>query len=79
MEGDVTRRSSTPTAEVTGAIPTLSTVALKRPHASDGRLLPGGATGTVVHSYRDGTAYEVEFSEPFHCVVTLARDDVEPV
>jgi len=29
--------------------------------------------------YRDGAGYEVEFVEPFHCVVTLERADIRPV
>jgi hypothetical protein len=39
--------------------------------ASDGGLLPPGATGTVVHVYPQERAYEVEFFEPFHTVATV--------
>jgi hypothetical protein len=37
----------------------------------DGRVLPPGATGAVVGIWQDGAAYEVEFNEPFHAVVTV--------
>jgi hypothetical protein len=58
------------------AISELSTVALTRSCQVDGRLLPEGAKGAVVHAYLDGAGYEVEFDEPFHCVVTVRRDDI---
>ena len=61
------------------SIPELGLVALKQARACDGGMLPEGTTGTVVFVYRDGAAYEVEFEEPFHCVVTLDRDDIHPV
>ena len=57
-------------------IPELGLVALRQARACDGRVLPEGTTGTVVFVYRDGAAYEVEFEEPFHCVVTLNRDEL---
>lgn len=37
----------------------------------DGRVLPPGAAGAVVGIWKDGAAYEVEFGEPFHAVVTV--------
>lgn len=37
----------------------------------DGRTLPAGASGAVVGIWREGLAYEVEFLQPFHVVVTL--------
>jgi hypothetical protein len=37
----------------------------------EGRVLPAGSTGTVVGVWLTGNAYEVEFYEPFHAVVTL--------
>jgi hypothetical protein len=43
-----------------------------------GRVLPEGGRGTVVHAYRDGEHYVVEFSEPFPCAVTVGRDDIQP-
>jgi len=38
---------------------------------ADARVLPPGAEGVVVGIWRDGAAYEVEFDEPFHAVVTV--------
>jgi hypothetical protein len=67
------------TAERARAIPELSIVALRHSHESDGKTLPEGTRGAVVYAYRDGAGYEVEFAEPFHCVVTLGRDDIRPV
>ena len=37
----------------------------------DGRTLPAGSMGAVVGVWADGTAYEVEFSDPFHAVLTI--------
>jgi hypothetical protein len=51
--------------------PELSVVSLARAVASEGGLLPPGATGTVVHVYPQERAYEVEFFEPFHTVATV--------
>jgi hypothetical protein len=34
-------------------------------------VLPEGGRGTVVHVYRDGEHYEVEFAQPFPCTITL--------
>jgi len=61
------------------SIPELSMVALTHPHECKAGVLPEGATGAVVFAYRDGIGYEVEFVEPFHCVVTVERDDIRPV
>ena len=36
--------------------------------------LPAGARGTVVGVWQGGRAYEVEFSEPFECLVTVPAD-----
>ncbi len=60
------------------SIPELSIVALKHPVESNRGVLPEGGRGTVVHVYRDGKHYEVEFSEPFPCTVTVGADDIEP-
>ena len=57
----------------------LTVVTLRHSQECDGRILPEGSRGAVVHAYRDGAGYEVEFSEPFHCVVTVSRDDIRPV
>ena len=54
----------------------LSIVSLTRAIDVDGRSLPKGSSGAVVAAYRDGLAYEVEFHEPFHAVVTLEFDDL---
>lgn len=61
------------------SISELSVVALKHRRECEGGVLPEGSKGAVVHIYHDGAAYEVEFAEPFHCVVTLERDDIRPV
>jgi len=51
----------------------LDEVALAAPvrDTASGRELPAGARGTVVGIWRDGCAYEVEFTEPFECLVTV--------
>ena len=68
-------------AETAGgySIADLSVVSLRHPQECDGRVLPKGATGTVVYVYDGGVGYEVEFEEPFHCVATVERDDIRPV
>ena len=38
----------------------------------DGRVLPAGAVGAVVGVWANGAAYEVEFSNTFHAVATIA-------
>jgi hypothetical protein len=60
------------------SIPELSVVALRHPVECKGGVLPEGGKGTVVHVYRDGEHYEVEFAEPFPCTITLRRDDIHP-
>ena len=42
--------------------------------ASLDRDLPAGAHGTVVGVWHGGRAYEVEFSEPFECLVTVPAE-----
>ncbi len=54
----------------------LSIVALRHAREHDGKVLPEGTKGAVVHTYRGGAGYEVEFDEPFHCVVTVGPDDI---
>ena len=56
--------------------PELTMVSLKRSVDADGRLLPAGSTGTVVHVYPDERAFEVEFNRPFHTVTTVEADAV---
>jgi hypothetical protein len=51
-----------------------SQVSLARTVESRDGTLPIGATGTVVRVYPGGRAYDVEFSSPFHTVVTVAAD-----
>ncbi|TMJ58672.1 MAG: DUF4926 domain-containing protein [Alphaproteobacteria bacterium] len=60
------------------SIPELSIVALKRSVACKGGVVPEGGIGTVVHVYRDGEHYEIEFSEPFPCTVTVSAEDIQP-
>jgi hypothetical protein len=67
------------TAERRRSIPELGIVALRHPRECEGKVLPEGTTGTVVYVYRDGSGYEVEFAEPFHCVLTVGADDIQPV
>lgn len=54
----------------------LSVVHLSRTLEPGGRALPRGTSGTVVAVYGDGLAYEVEFFEPFHCVLTVESADL---
>ena len=54
----------------------LSVVRLVHPVKEGRRTLPAGAAGTVVHAYSDGVGYEVEFSSPFHAIVTLEAGDL---
>ena len=56
--------------------PELSVVALTHDVNVDGAMLPNGSRGTVVYVYQTGVAYEVEFEEPFHAVVTLEPGDL---
>lgn len=37
-------------------------------------VMPKGATGTIVHVYAGGDAYEVEFTFPKHEVVFVRRE-----
>lgn len=60
------------------SIPELSVVALKRAVECKGGMVPKGGKGTVVHAYRDGEHYEVEFSEPIPCTVTVSAGDLQP-
>ena len=49
----------------------LSRVAVRSDVPADEGYLPAGSFGTIVHVYKGGRAYEVEFERPFHCVLTL--------
>jgi hypothetical protein len=57
--------------------PELSLVSLALPVTAEGRVLPPGATGTVVHVYPDEQAYEVEFTSPFHTVATVEAASIK--
>jgi hypothetical protein len=39
-----------------------------------GRDLPAGTRGTVVGVWHGGRAYEVEFTQPFECLVTVPAE-----
>jgi hypothetical protein len=70
------------TVERVSSIPELSIVTLRRslhPRECAGRELPEGTRGVVVHVYPEGAAYEVEFANPFPCVVTTRSDDIRQV
>lgn len=60
------------------SISELSIVTLNRPVECKGGVVPEGGKGTVVHVYRDGEHYEVEFAEPFPCTVTVEASDIQP-
>lgn len=51
-------------------------VRLTRPVEADGRLLPAGAIGTVIHVYRNRAAYAVEFADPPGCVTDVHSGDL---
>jgi hypothetical protein len=58
--------------------PELSRVTLTRDVSSEDGLVPAGSSGTIVHVYSSGPAYEVEFTMPFHTVATVEADDLAP-
>lgn len=39
--------------------------------ADDERIVPAGSEGTIVGTWQDGLAYEVEFAQPFHALATV--------
>ena len=52
-------------------------VSLSSPiQVSDGRSLPKGSVGAAVGIWKGGAAYEVEFNQPFHAVVTVPAPKV---
>lgn len=51
-------------------------VALTEPVERDGTVFPAGSVGTVVHVYRGRAAFEVEFTAPFTCVITVRHDQL---
>jgi hypothetical protein len=54
----------------------LARVTLARPVPSEEGQVPAGATGTIVHVWSSGAAYEVEFTKPFRAVATVTADDI---
>jgi len=47
--------------------------------SDDDRTYRAGSTGTVVHVYQDGAAYEVEITTPVHGVVTVEEKAIEAI
>lgn len=54
----------------------LERVTLGRPVESEDGLVPAGTSGTIMHVYSEGSAYEVEFTEPFSTVATVKADEI---
>ena len=71
MASRAARSSETP------PIAELEVVRLRAPAETESGTVPTGAEGTVVHVYRRGEAFEVEFDSPFHVVATLMAATVE--
>jgi len=42
------------------------------------QLVPAGASGTVVHVFKDGAGYDVEFTAPVHVVISALRRELAP-
>ncbi len=42
-------------------------------------FLPAGTRGTIMAVHGNGEAYDVEFAEPFHALLSLEADKVEAV
>ncbi len=53
-----------------------SVVSLARSMDQHRVLMPKGARGVIMAAYADGLAYEVEFDEPHHVVLTLEEKDL---
>jgi hypothetical protein len=58
-------------------IPEFTDVTLKHPVDVQGVHVPAGAHGVVMATYADGWAYEVEFEEPQHVVLTLKGEGIQ--
>jgi hypothetical protein len=54
----------------------LSRVTLAHNVKSENGVIPAGSTGTIMHVYPGGPAYEVEFTSPIHTVATVKADDI---
>ena len=53
-----------------------SIVVLKRPLTTEDGVLPAGTRGVVHDANRDGSAYLVEFDDPFLCVIEVRGKDL---
>ena len=56
----------------------LDVVRVKRDIPSQQGIVPKGSTGTVLMSFKDGEAYEIEFIEPVEAMVAIKAGDLEP-
>jgi hypothetical protein len=56
--------------------PDFTKVTLKRDVDVRGVHMPAGARGVVMAAYADGKAYEVEFEQPRHVVLTLEGEEL---
>ena len=45
----------------------------------EGRLIEAGSRGTIVATWSEGAAYEVEFAHPFQALATVEAVDLEPL
>jgi hypothetical protein len=59
----------------TPTFPDFTEVTLRYDVDVQGVRLPAGSHGVVMAAYADGTAYEVEFDQPRHVVLTLEGRD----
>ena len=57
--------------------PELSVVSLIHALTAETIELPAGARGTVVHVYGNGLAYEIEFFDPEHALVTVEASSLK--
>jgi hypothetical protein len=59
-----------------GSVAELGIVTLSKAVETSEGVVPGGASGTVVHVHGDGRAYIIELYEPFHAVATVEADAI---
>lgn len=52
-------------------------ITLTRSVERQGVYMPQGTRGVIMASYADGSAYEVEFDEPRHVVLTLEEEEIQ--
>ena len=45
----------------------------------EGRMIEAGSRGTIVATWGEGVAYEVEFVQPFQALATVDTVDLEPL